>query len=31
MMALHGADLGSPYTLWTAAQGVFKHGHGASS
>jgi glyoxylase-like metal-dependent hydrolase (beta-lactamase superfamily II) len=29
MMALHG-DLGNPYTLWTAAQGVFKQGQGAS-
>jgi len=26
MMALHG----DPYTLWTAAQGVFKQGQGAS-
>jgi glyoxylase-like metal-dependent hydrolase (beta-lactamase superfamily II) len=30
MMALHG-DLGNPYTLWTAAQGVFEQGQGASS
>ena len=29
MMALYG-DLGNPYTLWTAAQGVFKQGQGAS-
>jgi glyoxylase-like metal-dependent hydrolase (beta-lactamase superfamily II) len=28
MMVLHG-DLGNPYTLWTAAQGVFQHGQGA--
>jgi len=30
MMALHG-DLGNPYTLWTAAQGVFERGQGAAS
>jgi hypothetical protein len=30
MMVLHG-DLGNPYTLWTAAQGVFEQGQGASS
>jgi glyoxylase-like metal-dependent hydrolase (beta-lactamase superfamily II) len=30
MMVLHG-DLGNPYTLWTAAQGVFDQGQGASS
>ena len=30
MMVLHG-DLGNPYTLWTAAQGVFEQGRGASS
>src|SRR5712691_6725554 len=30
MMALHG-DLGNPYTLWTAAKGVFEQGQGASS
>jgi glyoxylase-like metal-dependent hydrolase (beta-lactamase superfamily II) len=30
MMVLHG-DLGNPYTLWTAAQGVFAQGQGASS
>jgi glyoxylase-like metal-dependent hydrolase (beta-lactamase superfamily II) len=30
VMALHG-DLGNPYTLWTAAQGVFEQGQGASS
>jgi glyoxylase-like metal-dependent hydrolase (beta-lactamase superfamily II) len=30
MMALHG-DLGNPYTLWTAAQGVFEQGQGAAS
>jgi glyoxylase-like metal-dependent hydrolase (beta-lactamase superfamily II) len=30
MTALHG-DLGNPYTLWTAAQGVFEQGQGASS
>jgi len=30
MMAMHG-DRGNPYTLWTAAQGVFEHGQGASS
>src|SRR5712692_10600004 len=29
MMLLHG-DLGNPYTLWTAAQGVFEQGQGAS-
>jgi glyoxylase-like metal-dependent hydrolase (beta-lactamase superfamily II) len=29
MMVLHG-DLGNPYTLWTAAQGVFEQGQGAS-
>jgi len=29
MMALYG-DLGNPYTLWTAAQGVFKQEQGAS-
>jgi len=29
MTALHG-DLGNPYTLWTAAQGVFEQGQGAS-
>jgi hypothetical protein len=28
MMVLHG-DLGNPYTLWTAAQGVFEDGQGA--
>jgi glyoxylase-like metal-dependent hydrolase (beta-lactamase superfamily II) len=28
MMSLHG-DLGNPYTLWTAAQGVFEQGQGA--
>jgi hypothetical protein len=27
MMVLHG-DLGNPYTLWTAAQGVFEQGQG---
>jgi len=26
-MVLHG-DLGNPYTLWTAAQGVFEQGQG---
>jgi glyoxylase-like metal-dependent hydrolase (beta-lactamase superfamily II) len=30
MMAIHG-DLGNPYTLWTASQGVFAQGQGASS
>jgi glyoxylase-like metal-dependent hydrolase (beta-lactamase superfamily II) len=30
MMALHGG-LGNPYTLWTAAQGVFEQGQGAAS
>jgi hypothetical protein len=30
MMVLHG-DLGNPYTLWTAAQGVFEQGQGAAS
>ena len=30
MMAVHG-DLGNPYTLWTAAQAVFKQRQGASS
>jgi glyoxylase-like metal-dependent hydrolase (beta-lactamase superfamily II) len=30
MMVLHG-ELGNPYTLWTAAQGVFEQGQGASS
>jgi hypothetical protein len=30
MMVLHG-DLGNPYTLWRAAQGVFEQGQGASS
>jgi glyoxylase-like metal-dependent hydrolase (beta-lactamase superfamily II) len=30
MMVLHG-DLGNPYTLWTAAQGVFQQGQGASA
>jgi len=30
MIDLHG-DLGNPYTLWTAAQGVFEQGQGASS
>jgi hypothetical protein len=30
MMVLHG-DLGNPYTLWTAAQGVFDQGQGAPS
>jgi glyoxylase-like metal-dependent hydrolase (beta-lactamase superfamily II) len=30
MMAQHG-DLGNPYTLWTAAQGVFDQGQGAPS
>jgi hypothetical protein len=30
MMVLHG-DLGNPYTLWTASQGVFAQGQGASS
>jgi len=30
MVALHGG-LGNPYTLWTAAQGVFEQGQGASS
>jgi glyoxylase-like metal-dependent hydrolase (beta-lactamase superfamily II) len=30
MMALYG-DLGNPYTLWTAAQGVFEQGQGASA
>ena len=29
MMALHGG-LGNPYTLWTAAQGVFEQGQGAA-
>ena len=28
MLVLHG-DLGNPYTLWTAAQGVFEQGQGA--
>jgi hypothetical protein len=28
MIALHG-NLGNPYTLWTAAQGVFASGQGA--
>src|SRR6185436_10494925 len=28
MMVLHGS-LGNPYTLWTAAQGVFEQGQGA--
>jgi glyoxylase-like metal-dependent hydrolase (beta-lactamase superfamily II) len=28
MIVLHG-DLGNPYTLWTAAQGVFQQGQGA--
>jgi hypothetical protein len=27
MMVLHGG-LGNPYTLWTAAQGVFEQGQG---
>jgi glyoxylase-like metal-dependent hydrolase (beta-lactamase superfamily II) len=30
MMVVYG-DLGNPYTLWTAAQGVFEQGQGASS
>jgi glyoxylase-like metal-dependent hydrolase (beta-lactamase superfamily II) len=30
MMVLHG-DLGNPYTLWTAAQGVFEQGQGAAA
>ena len=30
MMVLHGGR-GNPYTLWTAAQGVFEQGQGASS
>ena len=30
MMVLHG-DLGNPYTLWTAAQGVFGQGQEAAS
>jgi glyoxylase-like metal-dependent hydrolase (beta-lactamase superfamily II) len=30
MMALEG-DLGNPYTLWTAATGMFEQGQGASS
>jgi glyoxylase-like metal-dependent hydrolase (beta-lactamase superfamily II) len=30
MMVLQG-DLGNPYTLWTAAQGVLEQGQGASS
>ena len=30
MMVVHG-DLGNPYTLWTAALGVFEQGQGASS
>ena len=30
MIVRHG-DLGNPYTLWTAAQGVFEQGQGASS
>jgi len=30
MMVLHG-DRGNPYTLWTAARGVFEQGQGASS
>lgn len=30
MTVLHG-DLGNPYTLWTAVQGVFEQGQGASS
>ncbi len=30
VMILHG-DLGNPYTLWTAAQGVVEQGQGASS
>jgi glyoxylase-like metal-dependent hydrolase (beta-lactamase superfamily II) len=30
MMVTHG-DLGNPYTLWTASQGVFAQGQGASS
>ena len=30
MMVPHG-DLGNPYTLWTAAQGVFEQGQGGSS
>ncbi len=29
MMVLHG-DLGNPYTLWTAALGVFEQGQGAT-
>ena len=29
MMVLHGG-LGNPYTLWTAAQGVFEQGQGAA-
>jgi glyoxylase-like metal-dependent hydrolase (beta-lactamase superfamily II) len=30
MIVLHGG-LGNPYTLWTAAHGVFEQGQGASS
>lgn len=30
MITLHGG-LGNPYTLWTAAQGVFQQGQGASA
>jgi glyoxylase-like metal-dependent hydrolase (beta-lactamase superfamily II) len=30
MIDLHG-DLGNPYTLWTAAQGVFAQGQGATT
>jgi glyoxylase-like metal-dependent hydrolase (beta-lactamase superfamily II) len=30
MMVLHGS-LGNPYTLWTAAQGVFEQGQGAGT
>ena len=30
MMVLHGS-LGNPYTLWTAAQGVFEQGQGVAS
>jgi len=30
MMVLHGG-LGNPYTLWTAAQGVFEQGQGAAA
>jgi len=29
MTVLHG-ELGNPYTLWTAAQGVFAQGQGAA-